>query len=450
VAPIAFGTILQPLNSSMIAVAMVAIRGHFHAGSSATWLVSGLYLAAAVAAPAMGRLADLFGPRRVSLGGLALLTVASAVAPMAPSIGVLIACRVLIGIGTSAQFPCGVAMIRHAADTARAASSNAVAVLAVCSQVMVALGPALGGLLVGVLNWGGIFWINVPLAVIAAVVIVVWGPADPERGGASPSAGPTFDVPGMALFVLSVGSLMFWLLSLSTAPQWWWMALLIPSTAALVLWSSRAREPFLDLRLLRNRTLSATYMRTLCVYTAFYVIFYGLPSWLEQSRGLGATEAGLVVIPIAVLGTLSTIVAARLLPHDGNRAVSLVGTSALLVGGLLMTLPTRTSPVVALLGLSALLGLPTGFNNMANQSAVNAAAPAERAGAASGLYRTSQYVGANLAAAVLALLTGGRSDDAGLHHLGATVAVISAVLVAAALIGGFGARLRAARQSGGV
>ncbi|MFJ3800048.1 MFS transporter [Streptomyces sp. NPDC090088] len=431
VAPVAFGAILQPLNSSMIAVALVGIRSHFHAAASATWLVSGLYLAAAVAAPAMGRLADLLGPRRVSLGGFALVGVASAVAPFAPSIGVLVACRVLIGVGTAAQYPCGVAMIRRAADETRAAPHNALATLAVCAQVMVALGPALGGLLVGLLGWGGIFWINIPLVASAAVAITVWGPAD--AGHAQDRRGGQFDLPGMALFVLAVGSLMCWLLSLSQTPQWWWIAAMVPAFGALIAWSARTREPFLNVRLLRNRLLSVTYLRTIGVYTAFYGIFYGLPQWLEESRGLGPTDAGLVVLPIAVFGVFSTVLATRMQRRLGIRAPFLVGTAALLVGGLLLTLPTADTPVPLLLVVCAVLGLPNGFNNMSNQNAVYAAAPADRVGAASGLYRTSQYVGANLAAAVLALLVGTHTDDVGLHQLGLVVALISAVLLVTAV-----------------
>jgi MFS family permease len=438
-APIAFGTILQPLNSSMIAVALVGIRAHFHAGAEAAWLVSALYLATAVAAPAMGRLADMLGPRRVSLAGLVLVGLASAAAPFASSVAVLVVCRVLIGIGTAAQYPCGVAMIRHAADRVRAAANHALATLAVSSQVSVALGPTLGGLLVGLFGWAGIFWVNVPLVLVAAAAIVVWGPADPPAGPGT-ALGPRtvlarLDVPGMTLFVVAVGALMFWLLSLSQTPAWWWLAVSVPAAALMVAWSLRAREPFLDVRLLAARALSFTYVRTLATYTAFYALFYGLPQWLEEVRGLGPTGAGLVVLPIAALGVVSTLLATRLQRRRGIRASLVVGTAALAVGGLLLTLPGVSTPVPVLLLICAVLGLPNGFNNMANQTAVYAAAPAGHMGSASGLYRTFQYVGANFAAAALALLTGARIDDAGLHRVGMTVAAISVALLIATLAG---------------
>lgn len=446
VAPIAFGTILQPLNSSMIAVALVAIRDHFHAGSSVTWLVSALYLATAVAAPAMGRVADLLGPRRTSLGGLALIAAASTAAPFAPGIGGLVACRVVIGIGTAAQYPCGVAMVRQAADRLRARSHSALGAIAVCSQVTAALGPTLGGLLVGGFGWKGIFWINVPLSLCAAAVILRWGQADPptppqQAAGSRLRSLARVDPLGMLLFAATVAALMLWLLSLADRPAWWWLGATAPCAALTVAWGLRHRDPFLDLRLLANRALSFTYLRTIATYAAFYCVFYGLPQWLEEARGLGATGAGLVVLPTAGLGALSTFAATRMVRRRGPRAALLAGTVALAAGGLLLTLPRTGSPVVLLLAVTAVLGLPNGFNNMGNQNAMYAAAPAERTGAASGLYRTSQYVGANLAAAVLALVLGHHADDAGLHRMGLTVAGIAALLLLASLAGA----VRAAR-----
>lgn len=447
VTPIAFGTILQPLNSSMIAVALVGIRTDFDAGTSVTWLVSALYLATAVAAPAMGRVADVFGPRRTSLAGLVLVGLASAAAPFAPNIPVLVTCRILIGIGTAAQYPCGVAMIRRAADRLRTGSGNALASLAVCSQVSVALGPTLGGLLVGGLGWSGVFWINVPLVVIGGAVMLRWGPVDPPSPvgrGARSRALLSIDPVGMALFTVALTALMFWLLSLSERTQWWWLAIAVPATAVTVWWSLRVDEPFLDMRLLGRSALSLTYLRTIVTYTAFYCVFYGLPQWLEEARGLGPIGAGLVVLPISTVGVCATLMANRLQRNHSHWSSLTIGSAALCAGGALLLVPETSAPIPLLLGIAAVLGLPNGFNNMGNQRAMYAVAPAEAMGAASGLYRTSQYVGANLAAAVLVLTFGAQPSDAGLHRMGLVVTMIAAFLLVTALFGAAAARRRAA------
>jgi MFS family permease len=468
VGPIAFGTILQPLNSSMIAVALVAIQAHFGASSAAVWLVSGLYLATAVSAPAAGRLADALGPRRVSVAGLVLIALASAASPFAPSVGVLVLCRVVIGIGTAAQYPCGVAMVRRAADTLRAQSQNALAMLTVCSQVMVALGPTLGGVLVGVLGWSGIFWVNVPLAVVGGIAIMLWAPADPppeERGAETRSAGSrsaegrsagsrsadnrsvgtvaALDLPGMLLFVATMGLLMYWLLSLAETVRWWALGGAVVLGLLTVWRSLRAPVPFLDLRLLTNRELSFTFVRTIATYTAYYGVFYGFPQWLEESRGLHPSVAGLVLLPLALMGIVSTITATKLQKVRGPRPLLVIGSSMLCVGGVLLMLPGPGTPVWLLVLLCVVLGVPNGYNSMANQILVYQVAPAHQAGAASGIYRTSQYIGANLASAMLALLVGTHATAAGLHHEGLGIAVICAVLVACALGGlrtGWGVR----------
>ncbi|MFC7340231.1 MFS transporter [Saccharopolyspora griseoalba] len=441
ITPIAFGTILQPLNSSMIAVALVGIRSSFDAGSSVTWLVSALYLATAVSAPAMGRIADVFGARRASLAGFALVGLASVAAPFAPDIPLLVVCRVLIGIGTAAQYPCGVAMVRRAADELRAKPGNALATLAVCSQVSVALGPTLGGLLVGGLGWPGVFWINVPLALVGAAVMLRWGPADPplERTGRA-AALLRVDPVGMLLFTVALTALMFWLLSLAGSVRWWWLVIAVPAGAATAWWSLRREEPFLDMRLLGHRSLSLTYLRTIVTYTAFYCVFYGIPQWLEEARDLGPVGAGLVMLPIPLVGVLSTILSNRLHRTRSPWASLVIGSAALCAGGLLLLVPDADTPIPLLLVIAGVLGLPNGFNNMGNQRAMYAVAPAEHVGAASGLYRTSQYVGANLAAAVLVLSLGATPTDPGLHLMGLAVTAIAAFLLVTALLGGARAR----------
>ncbi len=155
VVAVVLGTILNPLNSSMIAVALVPLRRDFHVDlAQATWLVSAFYLAGAVAHPLMGRLADLFGARRVFLSGLALAGMASALAPLASSIGWLVGLRVMQASGTSATYPAGLALIR-ASTKANRVPAAALASISMAASVSAALGPTLGGFLLVTTNWAG-------------------------------------------------------------------------------------------------------------------------------------------------------------------------------------------------------------------------------------------------------------------------------------------------------
>lgn len=436
VVPIALGTLLQALNSSMIAVALVQIRQAFHAGASASWLISGLYLATAVGAPTMGRIADVIGPRKVFFGGLGVIAVAAIAGPFAPNIGTLIACRVLLGIGTSAPYPAGLAMIRTAADRLGLANvSGGLGVLTVAGQVAVAFGPTLGGLLVQVAGWPAIFLVNLPFVLVAGYFALRYLPGDDQRAAVSPGTVlRRLDVPGLLLFSSAMTALMLVLLSLTGRPQWYLVPVFAVLAVCFVVRERRVHEPFVDVRLLvANRSLSFTYARTTLTYLAFYCVFYGVPAWLEQGRGLDPGSAGLVMLPLAGVGVITTTVAARIVRGNGPRLPLVIGSVVMAAAALVLTRVDSTAPVLGLVALSAVLGLPNGFNSMGNQASLYDAAPAGQMGTASGLYRSSQYVGANLAAAVLELTFAGPATDSGLHRTAFTILAIALVLAVTAV-----------------
>ncbi|MEU1308268.1 MFS transporter [Streptomyces cinnamoneus] len=432
-APIVLGTLLNALNSSMIAVALLSLQKAFHAGSEVIWLVSGLYLATAVAQPAMGRLADAFGARRVFLLGLALVLTAAGAAPFAPGLGWLIASRVLLGVGTSAAYPAGMSMLRAWATEHTGPGTvptGGLGVISAASQAAVALGPPVGGLLVEYADWRAVFWVNVPLALAAMAMALAWLPADrPVGRGGIAAALRELDLAGMALFVGELCGLMLFLLSLPDRPRWWALAVFAVLTAALVVRELRAVRPFVDVRMIaRNRPLAATYVRCAATYVVFYSVTYALPQWLQQERGLSEFRSGLVMLPVAVLGFLTTMVATRLVDRS-LRAVLITGSAALCLGSGALGLIGSGEPLWAVLVIAAVLGLPNGFNSLGNQTLMYRTAPADRIGTASGLFRTAQYVGANLASALVGIAVGGQADDGGLHVLAAVITGVSAVLL---------------------
>jgi MFS family permease len=384
----------------------------------------------------MGRLADVIGPRKVFVGGLVVVAVAAVAAPFAPNIGTLILCRVLLGIGTSAPYPAGIAMIRAEADRTGVGNvAGGLGVLTVAGQVAVAFGPTLGGLLVQVASWPSIFLVNVPFVLVAGFFAFRYLPADPPRGAVSArDVLRKLDIGGLLLFSGAMTALMLVLLSLTNSPQWFLLPLFAILGGALVLRERRAPEPFVDVKLLAtNRSLSFTYLRTALTYVAFYAVFYGLPSWLEQGRGLDPGTAGLVMLPLAAVGVLTTTVAARLVRHRGPRVLLVIGSLVFVVAAFALTRVDSTASIIGLIGISALLGLPNGFNSMGNQTSLYLSAPKEQMGAASGLYRSSQYVGANLAAALLELTFAGPSTDPGLHRTAFAILAIVALLAVTAI-----------------
>jgi len=368
---------------------------------------------------------------------------------LAPSLPGLIVARVVLGLGTAAQYPAAMAIIRARAERRQEDASKALAVLGVCAQVSVAFGPTLGGLLVSGLGWQAIFWINLPLALAAGVW--VWRVTDPSdqvrapTGAAGQSPWSRLDAVGLLLFAATLTLVMLFLMSLVDRPAWWWLAAAAPVGAALVGRELRAREPFLDLRMLRHRPRLVTiFARQLLVSTAFYSVFYVLPQWLEGVRSYTPEQSGLLVVPIAAVGVVSTVLASAWIRRGSLVPTLLVGNVSLIGAGVLIALTlTVSTHWWALLLVAALLGVPNGFNNMANQNELYSVA-GDEIGAASGLLRTTQYVGANLSAALIEVLVAGSISDTGLHRVGWGIAAISALLLLVTLTG-----LRGRRGSDG-
>ncbi|VWD39063.1 EmrB/QacA family protein drug resistance transporter [Burkholderia lata] len=439
VGPIVLGTLLNALNSSMIAVALVSIQQAFAPHGAAQeridtlWLVSGLYLATAAGQPTMGRLADRFGAKRIFCIGLGIVLVASSLAPFAPTLGWLIASRVALGIGTSAAYPAGMAMIRawsqqHANG---ATPTGGLGAISIAAQVAVAFGPPLGGALVQFAGWRAIFWINVPIVLAAFLFAWLWIPADPARRGANArDTLKELDLPGVVLFVLTLASLLLFLQSVTREPDWLLLVATLVLVPLLIHRERQAAAPLIDIRMLaENRPLLGTYLRCVGTYAVFYAIFYALPMWLQEARGLSAADAGLVMLPVAGIGTVTTMLATRIVHRHGARPVLVIGSALLCIGSVVMSIMTSSLPITAIVMLSIVFGIPNGFNNLGNQATLYQSTPHDRIGTASGLYRTAQYVGGSLSFALVGLALGHPASDHGLRELAVVLAVISVLLL---------------------
>ena len=176
VTPLALGSTLNPINSTMISTALAPIAVAFSATVAQTgWLIAGLYLTSAIAQPTMGRLADLFGPRRIYLISLVLVAIAGIIGALAPSLAVLVGARVLLGVGTSGAYPSAMRIFRSQGDRHGMAPPRlAMGALSFAGIATTAFGPLLGGLITGAFGWHAIFTINVPLALLTASLVVLW------------------------------------------------------------------------------------------------------------------------------------------------------------------------------------------------------------------------------------------------------------------------------------
>lgn len=378
---IASGTLLNPLNSSLIAVALVGLAQHFEVSfSSVSWLISVFYLASAVGQPVMGRLGDVFGPRRLFLIGLVVVGVASAAAPLSPSFGALLVVRAVQALGSSAIYPSGMAILRRvvAEGPERA---RALAVVSVFASVVAAVGPTLGGYLVAWQGWQATFVAGLPVVVLALVLGALVLPPDP------------------------------------------------PAEAR----SARVLRG-IDLRALgSNRRLIRVYLQYALVNLVFYALFFGVPGFLQEAKGLSAEEAGLVMLAVAASGVVTTPLAARLIGRFGVRPVLIIGAVFLTAGSFALLLITPDRSNVAIAGVLAIVGVSVGFSNLGLQTAMYDAASLETIGTAAGFFQTSRYVGTIVSAGLLGLVFGDVFDAGSMRLLAWCLGAVSVVVLVLAL-----------------
>jgi MFS family permease len=426
--PLVLGSALNPVNSSVLATALVAIGQAFRVNAaSAAGLVAALYLASAIGQPAMGKLAERFGARTTFLYGLVLVAAGGLLGALADDFTLLLIARAILGIGTAAGYPTAMMLVRRwAAENPGGRAEGAIGALAIAGQTSATIGLPLGGLLVAFGGWRVTFLINVPLALLTLATALRWLPRRVrERSSAVPLAR-ALDITGMALFAAATASLIVFFADLHH-PRWAFAGLGVALAAVLLWWETRAEHPFIDVRMLkRNRALSATYVRVAIMFLLSYSILYGFTQWLEQGRHLTASAAGYVMVPMSVVAALLAIPFSR-----ANRIrTCLLATGIAAVAGPACLLTFHaTTPIWLLIAATMAFAVISGLGVVGNQAALYHQAPAETIGVAAGLLRTFTYVGAILSSSLIGVAYGDQASDAGLHTVAVVLTGLGALLL---------------------
>jgi MFS family permease len=419
IVPLVLGAILNPVNSSTLAVALVPIGLAFHALPSETaWLVAGLYLATATGQPVVGRLVDRYGARTLYLAGATLVGIAGVVGALAPTLGVLVLARVLLGLGTCAGYPAAMYLIRRSGVEK---PGGVLTALSVSAQTIVVIGPTLGGLLIGAAGWRALFAVNIPLAILCLALGAILLP----RAGAIEKHA-RLDYLGIGLFAGTLTALMLFLQEPSLRLIWL-LPLTVVLAAGFVRRELRYPDPFLDVRVFGgNGPLIRTYLRALLAQTVAYAYLYGFTQWLEAGRGLSASHAGLILLPMSLVAIgVSTITGRR----AEFRGKLLVGAISQVVACALMLALDSASALWIPVVISLICGLPQGLNSLANQNAVYFQADPDRMGASAGLLRTFSYLGAMVSSAAAGTFFKHGADTAGLHDLAVFLIVVAGLLL---------------------
>jgi MFS family permease len=427
VATVCFGAFMGQLDASIVTLAYGSLREEFRASPAAVEWVSLAYLLTLVAllVPA-GRLSDAHGRKLLYLYGFVAFTAASAACGTAWSLGSLVAFRVAQAVGAALMQANSVALVTTSAPRER--MRTALGVQAAAQALGLALGPTVGGALVSSIGWRWVFWVNVPVGLVAMVAGHYLLPRTRAR---SRTAG--FDGPGLVLLASATTSGLLGVSAVSGLPVPGWGVATLFAAAAVTGWAfvvrqGRAAAPLLDLGLLRMRAVSAGLVGALCGYLVLFGPLVLVPVVLTGAGGSEFT-AGLVLTALPVGFAAAATVAERMLPRalpDRWRCVLGAAVCAGALAGLLVVPRTPGSLVPVL----AVLGLGLGVFTPANNAVIMGAVPAGSSGTGGGLVNMARGLGTALGVALVTLaLHTARSQGL---SAGADRAV--AVLLAASLL----------------
>ncbi|HEV7922253.1 MAG TPA: MFS transporter [Thermoanaerobaculia bacterium] len=441
-ASIGIGTFMSALDGSVVNVVLPLLREQLRTDvATIEWVATVYLLVVSALLLGVGRAGDLYGQKRLYIGGFVLFVAGSATCGLARGVGMLIAMRGLQAVGAAMLFASGPAILTRAFPPER--RGRALGALATFTYLGLTVGPALGGWLAHAYGWRSVFYINIPIGLIG--IVMAWR-ALPHDAVAD--RGEPFDLAGAALFTTGLVAL---LIALNQGHAWGWSApltlgLIFFAVFQLVLFLSVERQrshPMLDLSLFRNRVFSAATLAALLNYICVYSVLFVLPFVLMQGRGLSVQRTGLILtaqpIVMAIVAPLSGALSDRI----GSRILAALGMFFLFVGLLTVVWVASLTPWLIAAGL-AIIGLGVGLFVSPNNSALMGAAPPHRQGIAAGVLATARNLGM-----VLGVGIAGAVLTTYLAQTGYIVAGAQAALGVAAAIAAVGMVVAAFSESPG-
>lgn len=396
-----FGIFMIILDSTIVNIAFPTLRLAFGASlANAQWVISIYILALGITTPVSGFLGDRFDIKRVYLFGLAVFTLGSFLCGFAPSLGLLIAARALQGIGGGIAQPLGPAQLYRAFPPKE--QGTALGIFGIALVVAPALGPILGGWLVGAQLWRAIFFVNVPIGIVG-VFLGSRFLVDYKTG-----RRPLFDPLGLFTAFLGFGAVLY---AASIAENYGWTGLvtvlvLVLGMAILVFHAlyelKVAKEPMTTLRLFTNPTfLNASlvgYVATVALFGAEFL----MPLYLQSFRGRTALETGIILLGVAATSAFATPLAGQLFDKIGPRLIMVVGFIILCINTWQLTLIKATTPIPFIVFLLALRGLAVGLTLQTSYVTALSSIPLDILPRGSSLLNGTRFVVQAIAVASLA------------------------------------------------
>jgi EmrB/QacA subfamily drug resistance transporter len=388
------------LDNTIVNIALPSLRTDLHASTSGQqWTLDAYTLVLASLLILAGSTGDRVGRRRIFQTGLALFTLGSLLCSVAPGLGWLIVFRMVQAVGGSMLNPVALSIITNTFLEPRE-RARAIGVWGAVVGISMAVGPLLGGVLVGSLGWRSIFWVNVPVGIAAFVLAALF---IPESRAPQPRK---IDPVGQVLVLVTLAALTYGIIEGPTAG---WSAprilgcfvLSAVALTTLLSYESRHPEPLLELRFFRSAPFSGATVIAVCAFGGLAGFLFLTTIYLQEVRGLSPLHAGFYLLPMALMSMIFAPISGRLVGSRGARLpLMLAGTMMALGTVPLLGLRTDTSTAV-LLAAFTVFGIGYGLVNAPITNTAISGMPRSQAGVAAAVASTSRQVGSSLGVAVI-------------------------------------------------
>lgn len=377
-------TFLSAVEGTIVSTAIPRITSDLSGVELVSWVYAIYMLATAVSTPIYGKLADLFGRKKVLLIGAAIFLIGSTLCGLVTTMEQLIFFRAVQGIGAGAVMPITMTIIgdlyTEAKDRARAQGWMS-AVWGISGVV----GPLVGGFLVDSLSWRYIFFLNIPFGLIACTMIMMYYKESPSR------EKQYIDYPGVLIFSFATIALLYALLTGSAEQNWsdsTIIGLLFFAGVSYIIFlfvEKRSKDPFIPLDLFANRTVSTINVLTLLAGGMIIGITMYLPIWSQGVLQKNATEAGLILMPIPVLWTVGSLLAGNLVGKLAPKHIIVLGATILSFATFLLFTLSIDSPSFLIYVAVGFFGLGMGLMTPIYMVTIQASVPSTKRGTAVGL-----------------------------------------------------------------
>jgi EmrB/QacA subfamily drug resistance transporter len=388
------------IDSTIVNVALPSIQRSLHTSiSGLQWTVDAYILVIGSLLMLSGSTADRIGRRRVFQVGLVLFTAGSGLCSLAPNLGCLIAFRMVQAIGGSMLNPVAMSIITNVFTDAKE-RARAIGVWAGVVGISLALGPVVGGALVTSIGWRSIFWINIPVGMVALTLTRAFVPESRAIHARRP------DPLGQLFVIVALASLIY---AIIEGPDDGWgsptiigfFALAAFGAFALINYERRRQEPLLDMRFFRSVPFASATLIAVCGFAALGGFIFLNTLYLQDVRGYSALHAGLYMIPLAAMILVCGPISGRVVGSFGARWPLTVSGVCIAISGFILTGLSDTTPTRTLIVTFVLFGTGFGLLNPPITNTAVSGMPRTQAGVAAAIASTSRQVGQSLGVAVV-------------------------------------------------